>query len=55
MDGDGSLNKKCLQVTRRILRKIAEGFDTGLGDTTTLVDESVIAQLISGRPDGNKG
>lgn len=34
------------KVTRRILRKIAEG-DTGadLGDTSTLVDEAVIEQL----------
>ncbi|CAD6188500.1 unnamed protein product [Caenorhabditis auriculariae] len=37
------------KVTRRILRKIAEGCDTGLGDTTTLIDENVIKQLISGR------
>ncbi|CAJ0941981.1 unnamed protein product, partial [Mesorhabditis belari] len=37
------------KVTRRILRKIAEGCDSGLGDTTTLVDETVIQQLISGR------
>ncbi|CAI5444563.1 unnamed protein product [Caenorhabditis angaria] len=37
------------KVTRRILRKIAEGTESGIGDTTTLVDESVIKQLISGR------
>ncbi|CAB3403000.1 unnamed protein product [Caenorhabditis bovis] len=37
------------KVTRRILRKIAEGTENGIGDTTTLVDESVIKQLISGR------
>uniref|UniRef100_A0A1I7TFR3 Acetyl-coenzyme A synthetase n=1 Tax=Caenorhabditis tropicalis TaxID=1561998 RepID=A0A1I7TFR3_9PELO len=37
------------KVTRRILRKIAEGSESGIGDTTTLVDESVIKQLISGR------
>ncbi|KAL3078651.1 hypothetical protein niasHT_033010 [Heterodera trifolii] len=38
------------KVTRRILRKIAEG-DTGadLGDTSTLVDEAVIEQLWQGR------
>ena len=46
---------KHLQVTRRILRKIAEGVDSGLGDTTTLIDESVISQLISGRPQNSKG
>ncbi|GMR46681.1 hypothetical protein PMAYCL1PPCAC_16876, partial [Pristionchus mayeri] len=38
------------KVTRRILRKIAEGFDEGMGDTSTLIDESVITQLIEGRP-----
>jgi acetyl-CoA synthetase len=39
------------KVTRRILRKIAEG-DVGadLGDVTTLVDEAVIGQLWSSRP-----
>ncbi|CAJ0586173.1 unnamed protein product, partial [Mesorhabditis spiculigera] len=37
------------KVTRRILRKIAEGADGGFGDTTTLVDETVIQQLINGR------
>ncbi|VDK54349.1 unnamed protein product [Anisakis simplex] len=38
------------KVTRRILRKIAEG-DQGadLGDTTTLLDESVISHLWTGR------
>ncbi|PAV71787.1 hypothetical protein WR25_10242 isoform A [Diploscapter pachys] len=37
------------KVTRRILRKIAEGCDTGLGDVTTLVDESIISELVNGR------
>lgn len=37
------------KVTRRILRKIAEGTDSGMGDTTTLVDEEVIKHLIAGR------
>uniref|UniRef100_A0A914DL70 Acetyl-coenzyme A synthetase n=1 Tax=Acrobeloides nanus TaxID=290746 RepID=A0A914DL70_9BILA len=39
------------KITRRILRKIAEG-DKGadLGDTTTLIDQSVIVQLWSTRP-----
>lgn len=37
------------KVTRRILRKIAEGAEGAIGDTTTLIDESVIGQLISGR------
>ncbi|GMS89581.1 hypothetical protein PENTCL1PPCAC_11756, partial [Pristionchus entomophagus] len=43
------------KVTRRILRKIAEGLDNGLGDTTTLIDESVITQLIAGRPSNAVG
>ncbi|KAI1729956.1 AMP-binding enzyme domain-containing protein [Ditylenchus destructor] len=39
------------KVTRRILRKIAEGdLQADLGDTTTLVDESVIGQLWQSRP-----
>ncbi|VDM51892.1 unnamed protein product [Angiostrongylus costaricensis] len=40
------------KVTRRILRKIAEGCDSGIGDTTTLVDEDVIKHLIDGRVNG---
>jgi acetyl-CoA synthetase len=39
------------KVTRRILRKIAEGDAAAdLGDTTTLVDEAVISQLWLSRP-----
>uniref|UniRef100_A0A915E051 Acetyl-coenzyme A synthetase n=1 Tax=Ditylenchus dipsaci TaxID=166011 RepID=A0A915E051_9BILA len=39
------------KVTRRILRKIAEGdLAADLGDVTTLVDESVISKLWSSRP-----
>uniref|UniRef100_A0A914WHU9 Acetyl-coenzyme A synthetase n=1 Tax=Plectus sambesii TaxID=2011161 RepID=A0A914WHU9_9BILA len=41
------------KITRRILRKIAEGDrKADLGDTTTLADESVIAQLWEGRNGG---
>lgn len=40
------------KVTRRILRKIAEGAESGMGDTTTLVDEEVIKHLIAGRVHG---
>ncbi|ETN76313.1 AMP-binding enzyme [Necator americanus] len=40
------------KVTRRILRKIAEGCESGMGDTTTLVDEEVIKHLIAGRVHG---
>ncbi|VDL83999.1 unnamed protein product [Nippostrongylus brasiliensis] len=37
------------KVARRILRKIADGSVTDMGDTTTLVDEEVIKHLIDGR------
>ncbi|PIO60782.1 AMP-binding enzyme [Teladorsagia circumcincta] len=40
------------KVTRRILRKIAEGSESGMGDITTLVDEDVIKHLIAGRVNG---
>jgi acetyl-CoA synthetase len=36
---------------RRILRKIAENELDSLGDTSTLADPSVVAQLIAGRSD----
>jgi acetyl-CoA synthetase len=32
---------------RRILRKIAEGDTSNLGDTTTLADPSVVQDLVS--------
>ncbi len=34
------------KIMRRILRKIAEGDATNLGDTTTLLDEEVVAKII---------
>ncbi|KAM3715884.1 Acetyl-coenzyme A synthetase, cytoplasmic [Dirofilaria immitis] len=44
------------KVTRRILRKIAEGDQAAdLGDTTTLIDETVIAHLWSGRAETRTG
>lgn len=36
------------KIMRRILRKIAEGDTTNLGDTTTLLDPAVVAQIIEG-------
>ncbi|MFB6340483.1 acetate--CoA ligase [Saccharicrinis sp. FJH62] len=36
------------KIMRRILRKIAEGDATNLGDTTTLLDEEVVDKIISG-------
>ena len=37
------------KIMRRILRKIAEGELSGLGDTSTLADPSVVDQLVAGR------
>jgi acetyl-CoA synthetase len=34
---------------RRILRKIAEGDTTNLGDTSTLADPGVVDDLVEGR------
>ena len=39
------------KIMRRILRKIAENELDSLGDTSTLADPSVVAQLITGRSD----
>ncbi|MFB6317594.1 acetate--CoA ligase [Saccharicrinis sp. FJH54] len=36
------------KIMRRILRKIAEGDATNLGDTTTLLDEDVVDKIING-------
>jgi acetyl-CoA synthetase len=35
---------------RRILRKIAEGDISSLGDTSTLADPAVVDQLVANRP-----
>jgi acetyl-CoA synthetase len=37
------------KIMRRILRKIAEGAVSELGDTTTLADPSVVEKLVAGR------
>ncbi len=37
------------KIMRRILRKVAEGELTNLGDTTTLLDPGVVAEIIAGR------
>lgn len=36
------------KIMRRILRKVAEGDASSLGDTTTLLDEDVVVQIIDG-------
>jgi acetyl-CoA synthetase len=38
------------KIMRRILRKIAEGEFGALGDTSTLADPSVVAELVKGKP-----
>jgi len=37
------------KIMRRILRKIAEGADTGFGDTSTLADPTIVDALLAGR------
>ncbi len=37
------------KIMRRILRKIAEGETTNLGDTTTLLDPGVVEEIIKGK------
>jgi acetyl-CoA synthetase len=46
---DGLPKTRSGKVMRRILRKIAEGEVTNLGDTSTLADESVVMRLVNGR------
>ncbi|MCW3127912.1 MAG: acs, partial [Bacteroidetes bacterium] len=37
------------KIMRRILRKIAEGDTTNLGDTSTLLDPSVVDKIVANR------
>jgi acetyl-CoA synthetase len=37
------------KIMRRILRKVAEGETENLGDTSTLLDPSIVAEIIKGR------
>ncbi len=37
------------KIMRRILRKVAEGETSNLGDTTTLLDPAVVEQIVAGR------
>jgi acetyl-CoA synthetase len=37
------------KIMRRILRKIAEGETQNLGDTTTLLDPGIVAEIVEGR------
>jgi len=36
------------KIMRRILRKIAEGDTANLGDTTTLIDPTVVDEIMTG-------
>ena len=38
------------KIMRRILRKIAEGEFSALGDTSTLADPAVVGDLVKNRP-----
>jgi acetyl-CoA synthetase len=38
------------KIMRRILRKIAENDEGNLGDTSTLADPGVVADLVRNRP-----
>ena len=46
---DGLPKTRSGKIMRRILRKIAEGAISELGDTSTLADPSVVDSLVSGR------
>jgi acetyl-CoA synthetase len=37
------------KIMRRILRKVAEGETENLGDTSTLLDPSIVDEIIKGR------
>jgi acetyl-CoA synthetase len=37
------------KIMRRILRKVAEGEISSLGDTTTLLDPAIVDEIINGR------
>jgi len=37
------------KIMRRILRKIAEGETSNLGDTTTLLDPGVVEEIVKGK------
>ncbi len=46
---DGLPKTRSGKIMRRILRKIVEGKEDEIGDTTTLADSSVVEKLIEGR------
>jgi acetyl-CoA synthetase len=37
------------KIMRRILRKIAEGETSNLGDTSTLLDPGVVDEIVAGK------
>ena len=40
---------RCGKIMRRILRKLAEGDSSNLGDTNTLLDPAVVDEIEKGR------
>jgi len=46
---DGLPKTRSGKIMRRILRKIAEGDISNLGDTSTLADSAVVGDLVKGR------
>jgi acetyl-CoA synthetase len=46
---DGLPKTRSGKIMRRILRKIAEGAVSELGDTSTLADPDVVGKLVAGR------
>ncbi len=50
---DGLPKTRSGKIMRRILRKIIEGKENEIGDTTTLADPSVVERLIQGSKIGN--
>jgi acetyl-CoA synthetase len=51
---DGLPKTRSGKIMRRILRKIIEGKESEIGDTSTLADPSVVERLIEGRKIGNR-
>ena len=45
----GLPKKRSGKIMRRILRKIAEGETSNLGDTSTLLDPAVVEEILGGK------
>lgn len=51
---DGLPKTRSGKIMRRILRKVIEGKENEIGDTSTLADPSVVDRIIDGRKIGNR-